>query len=392
MEFSDSTLRSVTKLGRRYVVSDSTRPGFAIKVSALGQAQFYHRRSESGKRKDIPLGTDYTKALKEYQIYHRLSDPASPTRLVPVVSGDVFITGLTLPQLCAKYLKDHVLPNLSRSSERSYTYFLDLLIAEAKGNPLYTGKGTVDQARLLIKQLIRDTRDAGKPVLCNRMRSCYSSMFKWAVEEDLVADNPMYGMPTAKERPKSRRFDDTELGLFLHTLDSGKYNQGSVAALKIILLTGCRPGEVLAIRAPSKDHPGLELDKSRCTLFDTKNGKDHLLALPEAAVALLRPLVAVSRPGARLVPVSSFGLRQVALRAAKRACITGCTPHDLRRTFATTIGSLGVPMDMIQRLLNHSSTSVTAKHYALYEYEVEKRAACEVMAKHLVALRHGQEI
>jgi len=49
--------------------------------------------------------------------------------------------------------------------------------------------------------------------------------------------------------------------------------------------------------------------------------------------------------------------------------------HDIRRTVATSLASLGVPRLVVSKLLNHVDDSVTAI-YERHRYDKEKRAAC----------------
>jgi integrase len=59
------------------------------------------------------------------------------------------------------------------------------------------------------------------------------------------------------------------------------------------------------------------------------------------------------------------------------------SPHDLRRTFATRLSSLGIPKEDRDALLNHIRADVGSKHYDLYERAKEKRAALNMWAQAL---------
>ena len=58
------------------------------------------------------------------------------------------------------------------------------------------------------------------------------------------------------------------------------------------------------------------------------------------------------------------------------------TPHDLRRTAATMMSSLGVQRITLSRILNHTDSSVTAV-YDRHSYDQEKRAALDLWAAQL---------
>lgn len=60
------------------------------------------------------------------------------------------------------------------------------------------------------------------------------------------------------------------------------------------------------------------------------------------------------------------------------------TPHDLRRTSATTMQRLGIPNDLIDRCQNHVlGGPAVRRHYLLYDFAAEKRAAWEKLGNHL---------
>ena len=65
-------------------------------------------------------------------------------------------------------------------------------------------------------------------------------------------------------------------------------------------------------------------------------------------------------------------------------------PHDLRRTAASHLAALGVQRFVVERLLNHTDSSVTAR-YDRYEYGKEKRAALDAWDRNLRALLYGEK-
>jgi hypothetical protein len=67
--------------------------------------------------------------------------------------------------------------------------------------------------------------------------------------------------------------------------------------------------------------------------------------------------------------------------------VTGWTLHDLRRTFRTNLGKLGVAPHIAERLVNHISARTDMERtYDIYAYLPEMRAAIEKWESHLTAL------
>ena len=125
-------------------------------------------------------------------------------------------------------------------------------------------------------------------MLANQTLSAASALFSWAVREEIVAVNPCTRVERHATRSRERVLSDSELALYWRAFDSAGLVKST--ALKIILLTGQRPGEVRFMRRehivdgwwempgqPNKDlkWPG------------TKNGRNHRAWLPAAAQKLI---------------------------------------------------------------------------------------------------------
>ena len=110
-----------------------------------------------------------------------------------------------------------------------------------------------------------------------------------------------------------------------------------------------------------------------------ENGLPHRVPLSPQALAvleLLRPLSGDSawvfdspkKPGTHI-----FAIRKAAVRIAERARVE-FTAHDLRRTAATHMASMGVSRLTISKILNHVERGITAI-YDRASYDAEKKRA-----------------
>ena len=193
-----------------------------------------------------------------------------------------------------------------------------------------------------------------------------SAIFSWAVKQEIVAVNPCHGVDRNPTSDRERVLSDAEVKLLWPRLDHG---------LKLILLTGQRPGEVAAMQAahiadgfwqmpgkPAGNWPG------------TKNGRDHRVALSEAALDLIERHLAdkggANRAGTRMKTlVAELGLERA-------------TPHDLRRTCLIWITRLGFGRDAMDRIANHRKGGVTDV-YDRHGYEEEDRRIMAAVARHV---------
>ena len=378
MKFDAETLKGVTKTGKRYMLTDSTRQGLVLRVSAAGKGSFHYRYKQKGQRIELPLHGSFEQVLETY-LYH--SDKVKRPYLAEPIRPDQLFIDCGLPLLCRRFLDEYA-TKLAGTTYKHYEYFLQRLLDACQGTPTYHGRGSIFEVQQEVRKLLKKVRDAEKkPILCNRMKSCYSSMFKWATEEELVTQNPIHSMPSGVEKPRTRRLSDEELLAFEIVLKRGEFKSTTKDALRLILLTGLRSGEVLRLTPSMVTTDGLLLPGSL-----TKNNQEHLVPLSQTASQLLQANCAGKGSDYRIFPTSAWGLRQVCIRACKRAKTTKCTPHDLRRTFATMCGSLGYDADLIGKLLNHTAVGVTRRHYALYQYYEERVKAVDAVAGRLASL------
>lgn len=122
------------------------------------------------------------------------------------------------------------------------------------------------------------------------------------------------------------------------------------AAIWLSLLTGCRRGEVLAIR-PEMIGPSSLLIPAGAT--KTERAREV-------------PIIAPARPWLEHVPIGiTFeGLKSGFRRAREKAGMPHVHFHDLRRSCGTLLIREGVPLHVVSRILGHTSTSVTERVYA----------------------------
>ena len=219
-------------------------------------------------------------------------------------------------------------------------------------------------------------------VLANQVLAAASAIFSWAVRQEAIAVNPCRGIDRHETTSRERILADSELPLFWQAFDkAGRAG----TALKLILLTGQRPGEVTHLRSehivdgwwempgqPSGDWPG------------TKNGQSHRVWLPQPAQALLNGGIFLkSENSPKLDPV----MRSI---CSELGITEKVTPHDLRRTHGTKVTALGFGRDAMNRVQNHKEGGI-ADVYDRHRYEKENKRIMEAVAAEIIRLAEGQE-
>jgi integrase len=225
------------------------------------------------------------------------------------------------------------------------------------------------------------------PVLANQVKAAASAIFSWAVKQEIVTANPCAGVDGNETQSRERVLSDSELPQFWAAFDSAGLVRSS--ALKVILLTGQRPGEVAHMRREHIKDGWWEMPGKPVKVLGwpgTKNGASHRVWLPKAALAIIAD---VGEGDAGFVfggrrPVGELDVWMRAICADLRVN-EKVTPHDLRRTHGTTITGLGFGKDAMNRIQNHLEGGI-ASVYDRHEYADENKKIMEAVAAHVTRL------
>jgi integrase len=119
----------------------------------------------------------------------------------------------------------------------------------------------------------------------------------------------------------------------------------------------------------------------------TKNSRANKIWLS----APVRELVGEGAAGAVFPPVSRQRLANPMAKIWKSMDMPRATPHDLRRTFATTAARLGFPDALIHRVLNHTPGKLS-RIYNQHKYEQESRKLMDAVAAKLLGIISGTDV
>jgi integrase len=295
---------------------------------------------------------------------------------------------LTVAGLVGRFIERYAKPKLR--SWKDYEALLCRELIPALGDRRAEDVHRTDVANVLDKVAIR------APVLANRLQNTISSVFSWALSEGLVTSNPVTGLrKRTKEVAKERVLSDDEIRRFWQATEGAPLAFRDT--LRLILLTGQRPGECAGIRAEE-----VELRAGLWTIpaDRTKNKIEHTVPLVGQALAIVIRLAETRKTGRLIVTPRGKELTSQNLAKAMEALREGLfadavTSHDLRRTAATLMGRLEIDQMTIGRVLNHASTTkatVTGSVYDRHSYIPQKRRALEALDTELHQILMATEV
>jgi integrase len=190
-----------------------------------------------------------------------------------------------------------------------------------------------------------------------------SSIYAFAIGRGLCADNPARGVKKAPVRKVERFLFEAEIARLAEALNAEAEQSGNPyppAAIKLLLLTGCRKSEIVNLRW---EHVDFERECLR--LPDSKTGA-KVVYLSARARALLQEL-SRNADASRVIPAMRAEAAEPSIdkvwgRVRKAARNADVRLHDLRHSFASVGAAGGLSLPIIGALLGHKHAATTARY------------------------------
>jgi integrase len=264
----------------------------------------------------------------------------------------------------------------------------------------WSGRAITDIRAYDVRDLLDEVVKVSGPVAANRALTALKTAFRWRVDRDseTLPKSPCDGVNApSPETARERVLDDLELAALWRAAEADGYPFGRM--VQLLILTGCRRDEAREARWAEFDLPAR---KWNIPGRRTRNGRDHIVPLSDAAVVILATLPRI-KGGAGLLftkngetIIGGLGRAKDQLADAMTREL-GAEPerwvlHDIRRTFVTGLQRLGVRLEVAEAAVNHKSGSVSGVTavYAKRDYAEEKRAALDAWARHVEAILSGK--
>ena len=345
---------------------DEGMPRFGVRVHHTGRKTFMVRYDAGGKKRRFTLGTFPSLSLADARDKAKVIIGRIARGEDPQAEKNADRKAETFAELAAEYLERHAKQKKRRWREDERILRVDLL-------PHWKRRKAKKIGRRDVAEVLDGIVGRGSPIMANRTKALISKIYNFGIGRDIVEHNPCLGvaMP-ARERQSDRVLSEDEIRAVWRALDDEELVMA--ASFKMRLLTAQRGVEVLKMRW--RDVAG---DWWTIPANIAKNDLAHGVPISRQARAILaelRPETGFSgwvfesprKPGAPITAV-----QKAAGRIAKASGVD-FVPHDLRRTAATFMTSMGVSRLVVSKILNHVESGVTAV-YDRHSYDEEKREA-----------------
>jgi integrase len=257
----------------------------------------------------------------------------------------------------------HIVPLLGRKMAKSLTQ-ADIARFQAD---VAAGKSAADvktkkQGRAIV---------AGGKGTAARSLAVLGAMLEFGTGRGILSNNPAKGVKLYKGETKERFLSAVEVARLSDTLtamEAEGLNKNAAAAVRLLLLTGCRKDEILSLKWEHVD-----FERHCLRLPDSKTGA-KVVPLAAAALQLLANMprkenavwvLPASQPAKATLSKKGedaghyTGLQKAWERIRKQAKLPGLRLHDLRHSFASFAIADGATLFMVGKVLGHKQSRTT---------------------------------
>ena len=382
------------------ITYDADVPGFGIRVTTKGVRSFVLNYVVHGHERRMTIGRfptwSATAAREQAKSLRRkvdagidpLQEQHAQLRAAEAIRG-----APTMTDLFERYAVEHLSRKAPRAAADDRSMW-EKIILPRLGTMKVTAVTPTD-----IDALHADV-GATRPVRANRVVEVVRKAFNLAIRWGWRTDNPALGVHRNHEEKRARYLSASEI-LRLSGALAAHTERTSANAIRLLMLTGARRGEVLGARWDMFDlDAGIWVKPSA----HTKQRVEHRVPLSEPAIELLREI-----KGGAIGPYVFPGRNGKPLSDVKRTWATVCRKaglatqepkrtrsgkttlgkdgkplliwrpttrlHDLRHTYASILASEGLSLPIIGALLGHTQPQTTARYAHLLDDPL--RAATE---------------
>ena len=390
--FTDTALKKIKPEAGLVELVDTSRKGLRLRLYPTGKKVFVFRYRFNERSRILTIG-EYSPDLSLEEANQRLSMAklALKNKIDPGELKQQSLSGEKakplIPELVTEYLERH-------AKIEKKTWREDQRMLEKDVLPRWKYKKVADIDTQDIVMLL-DKVERRSVSARNHLQTVLGRMFKFAVSNrHFIPQSPCIDIDRVKEAPRDRHLKDNEIPIFWSKLKDATMSGYMKTALKILLVTGQRRGELAHARW---EH--IDLKAAEWYMPETKNGTDHTVPLSVMAVELFKRLRKETRESAYALPSPHLQIKSrrtpiddkpIAERSLTRALaknrehfgLDHFTVHDLRRTVVTQMRKLKIDQRTIDEVINHLPPKIV-RTYDRHDYMEEKLQALELWSLEL---------
>ena len=365
LKLTKRTVDAISPTGADHFVWDQHLAGFGVRVSPKGQKSFLIQYRYQGRTQRMRLGRLGLITADDARKKARILLGEAEAGKNPALAASTRRKAPKLNEVSERFIKEHVKIRLKPSTQQNYISVLKNYVLPVLGHKRITDITLADLSAL-------HTSLSKKPSQANRSVLVMSKLLNLSEQWGLrtMGSNPCRHIQLFKDKKRNRFLDKLELKRLWTTLDEA-YDEGMVGlyalnAYKLLILTGCRLGEIQTLKWSY-------IRGNRVEFPDSKTGYKRL-PLNAAAMEILRQtpkqdgnpyVICGEKVGTHIV-----NLQKSWRRIRVKAGLDDLRIHDLRHTFASQAVMNGTPLAMVSKLLGHKKITTTMRYAHLADSEL----------------------
>lgn len=432
---NDSEVRSLLPEAKAYYVmsENKTCKGFGIRVFPTGSKSFVFRYKLDGQQKLLKIGEYPAVSLKlAREIYQKAAlqvrdlrrgskDGADPVHEIKqekerrVTEAHEHKKAVTVEDLVKDYIKRHA--SVKKRNWKEDERILNKEVVARWGKLKAKNITRSDMLRMIDEIGANSQSSAAQTLKITR------KMFNWAIENEVLSHTPCTRVKAEPDKERLRALTEREIQAVWNKLDSLPITDSIQRALKLTLITGQRPGEVVGMHTNeiTKEWSG----KWIWTIpgARAKNKRQHRVFLTQTALDLIGPLEVQDADTGEMKSKGYIfpcphkdkdkAIEEHAMGVAVRRCfkwplkdkkgkqlfgadgkpatenlfgdMEQWKPHDLRRTAATLMAKADILPEHRERVLNHTMGKLD-RIYNQHDFDKEKQIALEKLEKKILVI------
>ena len=394
MKLTDAKLRTLSETGKHF-----DGAGLYLELTAAGGRYWRLKYRIAGKEKRLALGVYPAVSLKDArelagqarQVIQSGEDPAEQRKAAK--SQAAHESANTFRAVALEWM-EHQSARWEQATRERIRSSLESNVLKALGaRPLASIKP------LEVMNAVKAVEARGASEQAGRVLQRVKAIYRWAVIHGRLDSNPMLDlMPAEILKPRAVRhraaLDAKELPVFLAQLDTYAGDPHTVHALRLLMLTATRPGEVRGARWDEVD-----MDAAMWTIpaERMKMRQEHRIPLSSQSLELLQSMRALSGGRDLIFPSPYYPSKPLSENTfnsamARMGYKNIATAHGFRALFSTVANETGWRPDVIERQLAHKERNEVRAAYNRSTYMADRTKLLQWWADYLEGCKAGNVV